>query len=306
MSSRDLFSGGPLAFPVTPFGDSGEIDVGTFQRHIEWLVGFGTPALFVGCGTGEIASLDVEEIAELVRAAKEIAPSGTAVIAGVGQGLRVAQRTLRAAAEAGADAALVLPPYLIVPEQQGLHDYYAALAATTDLPLVLYQRDNARFEPETVASLAELPSIIGLKDGLGDVELMQRIVTAVGDDLQYFNGMPTAETFQDAYSGLGVHNYSSAVFNYVPEVAWAFYRTYRDGDSATKKLLLTEFFVPLARIRLRVRGYAVSLVKAGVSLRWGSVGNVRPPLVNAAPRDVQELKVLLDRGLDLVSEVAAG
>lgn len=306
MSNPDLFSGGPLAFPVTPFGGAGEMDVSTFKKHVEWLVGFGTPALFVGCGTGEIASLDVDEIAELVRAAKEVAPSGTAVIAGVGQGLRVAQRTLRSVTEAGADAALVLPPYLIVPEQRGLHDYYSTLASTTDLPLVLYQRDNARFEPETVAALAELPSVIGLKDGLGDVELMQRIVTTVGDDLQYFNGMPTAETFQDAYSGLGVHNYSSAVFNYVPEVAWAFYRAHRDGDAATKKLLLSEFFVPLARIRLRVRGYAVSLVKAGVNLRWGPVGSVRPPLVDAAPEDVRELEALLERSRELVSQPAEG
>lgn len=300
MSTRDLFSGGPLAFPVTPFTDSGDVDLETFKRHVEWLISHGTPALFVGCGTGEIASLDVDEIAALVTAAKDVAPPETAVIAGVGQGLRVAQRTLQVVTDVGADAALVLPPYLITPEQEGLFDYYATLAATTPLPLVLYQRDNARFEPETVARLAKLPSVIGFKDGLGDIELMQRIVTIVGSELRYFNGMPTAETFQDAYAGLNVRNYSSAVFNYVPEVAWAFYRASKDGDAAVRQQLLKEFFVPLARLRLRARGYAVSLVKAGVNLRWGRVGNVRPPLVNTAPQDVEELDRLLRRSLELV------
>jgi 5-dehydro-4-deoxyglucarate dehydratase len=296
-----MFAGGPLAFPITPFTAALELDVPAFQRHLGKLMEYEPPALFVACGTGELAALDQDEVATLVRAAVEVVGTSVPVIAGAGHGFRVAKGMIEAAARAGAGGFLVLPPYLVSGEQEGLSDYFRALAAVTELPLILYQRDNVRLEPATVARLADVPNIVGLKDGLGDVELMQRIVTVVGSRLAYFNGMPTAETFQAAYVGLKVPHYSSAVFNFVPEVAWAFYRASNSGDGATVDRLLRDFFVPLAQLRGRVKGYAVSLVKAGVSLRWGSQGPVRPPLVDARAADVTELKVIIDKVADLVA-----
>ena len=107
-----------------------------------------------------------------------------------------------------------------------------------------------------------MPGVIGLKDGLGDIDLMQRIVLAVrrevGDDFLFFNGLPTAELTMGAYRGLGVELYSSAVFAFAPEIATA----YLNGADH----LLTEFYEPLVRLRAKVPGYAVSLVKAGVRL----------------------------------------
>ena len=288
-----MFAGGPLAFPVTPFTAERELDLPAFKEHIARLLAYEPPALFVACGTGELASLDQGEVASLVGAAVEVAGSSVPVIAGAGQGYKVAEGMIRAADSAGASGFLVLPPYLVTGEQEGLFDYFRSLASATKLPLILYQRDNVRLEPSTVERLAGVPNIVGLKDGLGDVELMQRVVTTVGERLAYFNGMPTAETFQAAYAGLKVPHYSSAVFNFVPEVAWAFYRASNDGDSATVDRLLRDFFVPLARLRGLVKGYAVSLVKAGVTLRWGSVGPVRPPLVEARAEHVAELRSII-------------
>ena len=298
--TEQMFAGGPLAFPVTPFTAKGELNLPAFKLHIARLLEYEPPALFVACGTGELASLDQDEVAALVSATVEVAGTSVPVMAGAGQGFKVAKGMIEAADRAGAAGFLVLPPYLVTGEQEGLFEYFRALAGSTDLPLILYQRDNVRLEPETVARLAAVPNIVGLKDGLGDVELMQRIVTTVGSKLAYFNGMPTAETFQAAYAGLKVPHYSSAVFNFVPEVAWAFYRASNDGDSVTVDRLLADFFVPLAQLRGRVKGYAVALVKAGVALRWGSVGPVRPPLVDARPADVVELKALIERVGDLL------
>lgn len=296
-----MFAGGPLAFPVTPFDDAGAVDIATFRRHLRWLLDHKPPVLFVACGTGEFSSLDTAEVAELVSAAVEEAGSDVPVIAGTGHGYRVAQRTIQAAAGAGAKGFLVLPPYLVSGEQGGLFGYYRDLAASTDLPIVLYQRDTAIFEPETVQRLAAIENIVGLKDGLGDIERMQRIVSTVGSALEYFNGMPTAETFQAAYTGLNVPHYSSAVFNFVPEVSWAFYKATSDGDGVMLSRLLRDFFVPFAAIRNRVRGYAVALVKAGVALRCGSVGAVRPPLVNAREEDVRALADLIKNVEDLLT-----
>lgn len=299
-SPTEMFAGGPLAFPVTPFTPDLEVDLPAFKRHIARLLEYEPPALFVACGTGELASLDQDEVAALVKAAVEVAGAGVPVIAGAGQGFQVARGMIRAADRAGASGFLVLPPYLVTGEQDGLYEYFRLLAAATELPLILYQRDNVRLEPAVVGRLADLPNIVGLKDGLGDVELMQRVITTVGPRLAYFNGMPTAETFQAAYAGLKVPHYSSAVFNFVPEVAWAFYRASNEGDSATVERLLKEFFVPLAQLRGRVKGYAVSLVKAGTALRWGSVGPVRPPLVAAREEHVAELRSLVERIGDLL------
>ena len=300
MSAADFLDHGPLAFPVTPFGADGTLDVSTFRAHLGWMLSYRPPALFVACGTGEFASLDADEVARLVEAAVAEAGDDIPVYAGVGHGLGVAKQFARVAEDAGASGLLVLPPYLVRGEQSGLLDYYRRLANETSLPMILYQRDTAVFEPETVAELASIPNVVGLKDGLGDIERVQSIVQSVGSGLTYFNGMPTAETFQPAYAALGVPHYSSAVFNFVPEVAWAFYRASREGDRQTADRLLDGFFLPFARLRNRVRGYAVALVKAGVSIRWGSVGAVRPPLVDVRDEHARILADLVARGCELV------
>lgn len=299
MNAGGFVQHGPLAFPVTPFGDGGGLDVATFRAHLRWMLSFSPPALFVACGTGEFASLDADEVGHLVEAAVAEAGPDVPVYAGVGHGLGVAKRFVRAVEAGGAHGALVLPPYLIRGEQDGLVAYYRSLAAATSLPIIVYQRGTAVFEPETVAELASIPNIVGLKDGLGDIERVQSIVQHVGSELTYFNGMPTAETFQPAYAAVGVPHYSSAVFNFVPEVAWAFYRASIDGDRGTMKRLLGGFFVPFARLRNRMRGYAVALVKAGVSIRWGPVGPVRPPLVGVREDHARELGDLIARGCEL-------
>ena len=178
-SRSEMFAGGPLAFPVTRRG-SRRADLPAFKQHIARLLDHEPPRGVVACGTGELASLDQDEVAALVRAAVEVAGSTVPVIAGAGQGFKVAQGMIKAAESAGASGFLVLPPYLVTGEQEGLFEYFRALAASTALPLILYQRDNVRLEPATVERLAAVSNIVGLKDGLGDVELMQRIITTVG------------------------------------------------------------------------------------------------------------------------------
>jgi 5-dehydro-4-deoxyglucarate dehydratase len=198
-----------------------------------------------------------------------------------------------------------MPPYLVRAGQEGLLRHYREVAAATALPLIVYQRDNAVFTPETVVALAQVPNIIGLKDGYGDLDLMQRIVSTVrtelpGRDFLYFNGLPTAELTGLAYRGLGVTLYSSAVYAFSPEIALAFHTALTTGDDATANRLLDGFYRPLVNLRNQGRGYAVSLVKAGVRLRGLDVGPVRPPLSEPSPAHVTELAALIERGLSLV------
>ncbi|MET7443051.1 5-dehydro-4-deoxyglucarate dehydratase, partial [Streptomyces sp. NPDC005568] len=218
----------------------------------------------------------------------------------------LAVRFARLAEEAGADGLLAMPPYLVVAAQEGLLRHYRELAAATSLDIVVYQRDNALFTPGTVVELARTDGIIGFKDGLGDLDLMQRVVSAVRSeapgDFLYFNGLPTAELTALAYRGIGITLYSSAVFCFAPEIALAFHTALNSGDDTTANRLLDGFYRPFVDLRGLGRGYAVSLVKAGVRLRGLDVGEVRPPLHEPPEEHVKQLAELVERGHALIEE----
>ena len=119
-----------------------------------------------------------------------------------------------------------------------------------------------------------------LKDGTGDIDTVRRITIGLGDRLSYIGGMPTHELFAQAMRGAGVHTYSSAVFNFVPETALEFYKAFSAGDDAKCEAMLKDFYYPFAKVRDRETGYAVSAIKAGVALRGFDTGHVRAPLTN--------------------------
>ncbi|MFF4625979.1 5-dehydro-4-deoxyglucarate dehydratase [Streptomyces griseorubiginosus] len=310
-SSADLahrlgIPSGPLFFPVTPYGPDGSVDLGVYRAHVRQGVDAGAAAVFACCGTGEFHALTPEEFQDCVRAAVAETAGRVPVVAGAGYGTALAVRYARLAAAAGADGLLALPPYLVVAGQAGLLRHYREVAAATPLPVIVYQRDNAVFTPETVVELARTEGIIGLKDGLGDLDLVQRTVSAVRTevpgDFLYFNGLPTAEQTQLAYRAVGVPLYSSAVFCFAPEVALAFHRALVEGDRATADRLLDGFYRPFVELRARGRGYAVSLVKAGVRLRGLDVGEVRPPLHEPDEDHVKQLAQIIERGYALLEE----
>lgn len=300
---------GVLFFPVTPFardnrGRTSAVDDGALAEHVARGLGHGPGAVFAACGTGEFHALSVEEHRRVVAVAVAATAGQVPVFAGAGGGLGHALATARSAVEAGADGLLLMPPYLSEGPQDGLVAWVEAIVEAADRPVIVYQRATARFEPATVARIAQDPRVIGLKDGLGDVERMQRIVTTVRaaghHGFTFFNGLPTAEASMLAYRGLGVRLYSSAVFAFLPEVATAFLTAFERDDEARLELLLREFYLPLVALRDRVPGYAVSLVKAGVERRGLPCGGVRPPLCDPSPDDLGRLEDLISRGLAVV------
>ncbi|MFF5029363.1 5-dehydro-4-deoxyglucarate dehydratase [Streptomyces collinus] len=291
---------GPLFFPVTAYGPYGTVDLDVYRAHVRRGVADGAAAVFACCGTGEFHALLPEEFGACVRAAVEATGGRVPVVAGAGYGTALAVRYARLAEDAGADGLLAMPPYLVHAPQEGLLRHYREIAAATALPVIVYQRDNAVLTPATAASLARTDGVVGLKDGLGDLDLLQRIVSAVRTevpgDFLYFNGLPTAEQTQLAYRALGITLYSSAVFCFAPEIAVAFHRALADGDQDTVRRLLDGFYRPFVELRAQGRGYAVALVKAGVRLRGLDVGEVRPPLHEPSEDHVERLARLIERG----------
>ncbi|MGW5175128.1 5-dehydro-4-deoxyglucarate dehydratase [Streptomyces sp. NPDC004082] len=306
LAARLRAPSGPLFFPVTAYGPDGSVDLDVYREHVRRGVDAGAAAVFACCGTGEFHALTPEEFQACVRAAVEAAAGRVPVVAGAGYGTALAVRFARLAEEAGADGLLAMPPYLVVAAQEGLLRHYRELAAATSLDVVVYQRDNALFTPGTVVELARTDGIIGFKDGLGDLDLMQRVVSAVRSeapgDFLYFNGLPTAELTALAYRGIGITLYSSAVFCFAPEIALAFHTALNSGDDTTANRLLDGFYRPFVDLRGLGRGYAVSLVKAGVRLRGLDVGEVRPPLHEPPEEHVKQLAELVERGHALIEE----
>jgi len=291
---------GILFFPVTPFTASGAVALDRLEEHISSRLPFSPGAVFAACGTGEFHALSAAEVRSVVAATVRVVGDRVPVVAGTGGPLGHAVECARAAEEEGADALLVLPPYLVGASVDGTVAYVRALLDATALPVVLYHRGSAQFTPEAMAALAIDPRVIGFKDGVGDLGTAQAVVRAVRsagrDDFLFFNGLLTAEISQGAYRGVGVPLYSSAAFAMAPEVATAYYEAYTANDEARRLALLDVFYAPLVRLRDRGPGYAVSLIKAGLRLTGTPVGSVRPPLLDPDPEHERELARILDAG----------
>jgi 5-dehydro-4-deoxyglucarate dehydratase len=307
------FAAGPLSFPLTPFDSSGRVDLDVLRVHVEQQVSAGAAAVFVACGTGELPALTPTEHRDVVTTAVEVVAGRVPVFAGAGGGAGLARELVAQAAACGADGALLFPPYLVASTSAGLLGYVGYAAAEASLPVIVYQRSTAVFPPSVAGDLLDIPAVVGLKDGHGDIDALQRLVTTVRTSghpkaatFHFLNGMPTAEISAAAYRAIGVEHYSSAVHSFAPDIAQAFYRALTTGDGGTVQTLLRVFYLPFAHLRDQVPGYAVALVKAGARLAGLPVGGVRPPLVDADPAHVTRLTELLATARAELAAMAVG
>ena len=287
---------GLLSFPVTHFDAEQQFVEAAYREHVGWMLERPLAGVFAAGGTGEFFSLTPEEVGRVVRAAVAETAGRAPVVAGCGYGTAIAVELARSAEAAGADGVLLLPPYLMVPGQDGLARHVEAVCKATSLGVIVYNRDNAILTEDTLERLCDRnPNLVGFKDGVGDIELMMRVFARMGDRLTYVGGLPTAETFAPSYLEMGVTTYSSAIFNFVPEFALDFYRAVRARDQATVMAGLRDFVLPYIALRNRGRGYAVSIVKAGMTAIGRSAGPVRTPLTDLTPDEMAELEALIAR-----------
>src|ERR1700678_4481108 len=285
---------GLLSFPVTHFTKDFAFDEAPYRKHISWLLEHHPAGLFAAGGTGEFFSLTLSEFSAVVSAAVRETAGRVPVLAGCGYGTAMAKEFAKAAEAAGADGILLLPPYLVGAEQAGLAAHVEAVCASTKLGVIMYNRDNAVLDDVTLERLCQrCPNLVGFKDGVGDIERMTRIYARMGDRLTYIGGLPTAETFALPYLEMGVTTYSSAIFNFLPKFALDFYSAVRKRDHATVFAGLREFVLPYIQIRNRRKGYAVSIVKAGIKAVGRPAGPGRPPLTDLSEAELQDLTKLI-------------
>ncbi len=289
----DALRSGLMSFPLSDFAPGGELDIDGFRARLEWLSPYGASAVFIAGGAGEFFSLTADEYAALI-AASVAAKLPAPVIATAGFGTKMAIDYVRQAERLGADGILLLPPYLTESSQAGIKAHIRAVCEATRLGVIIYNRANGRLRVETLEELVDTcPNLVGFKDGVGDIEEMLRVTARLGERLVCINGMPTAEVYAQAYTGMGIPSYSSAIFNFIPKSAMAFQRAVASGDRQWIAGFIRDFLDPYCRLRARQPGYAVSIVKAGAALVGRSAGPVRPPLSDLTAEEMTMLESLI-------------
>ena len=291
---KQVMSSGLLSFPITDFDAEGNFRPDTYAQRLEWLAPYGATALFAAGGTGEFFSLTHDEYSQVIKTAVDTCAGKVPILAGAGGPTRAAIAFAQEAERLGAKGVLLLPHYLTEASQDGLVAHVEAVCKSVRIGVVVYNRAQCRLTPESLEKLADrCPNLIGFKDGIGDIELMVSIWRRLGDRFSYLGGLPTAEVYAAAYKALGVPVYSSAVFNFMPQLAMEFYHAVARDDHATTNRLLDEFFLPYLAIRNRKAGYAVSIVKAGARLVGHDGGPVRAPLTDLTAEECDMLHKLI-------------
>jgi 4-hydroxy-tetrahydrodipicolinate synthase len=229
-----MFSGSIPAL-VTPFGADGAFDEAAYRDLVDWQIAEGSSAL-VACGTtGEAATLSKEEHFEVVRVAVDQARGRVPVIAGAGSNdTAVAAANLRAAHDAGAAAALMVPPYYNRPGQEGIFRHFEALAPASPLPIVLYNvpaRTVTDILPATVIRIVEaFPAVfVGIKDASGVLARVTQHRAALGEGFCQLSGNDDLALAFNAMGGVGC---ISVTANAAPRLCADFQTASTAGDHA--------------------------------------------------------------------------
>ena len=299
---RASLENGLLSFPVTDFDSNGKFDPNTYAARLEWFVTHDVSSVFVAGGTGEFFSLSEEEYRQIVTVTAATVKERIPMISSVGRSISDAIAYAKIAEKAGMNALLLMPPYLTECPEEGTYHYAKTIMDNTSLPVIYYNRGNGVLSSAWIQKLADnCPNLIALKDGTGNIQELNDTIKSVGNRLSYIGGVPTSEIIAEAYLSIGVNTYSSAVFNFVPELANLFYKSLRAGNKEIVAAIIKDFFVPFVRLRSKKNGYAVSLIKAGATIINRSAGDVRAPLVMPSVEEVALLEQLIQRSASLLS-----
>ncbi|MCK5285414.1 MAG: 4-hydroxy-tetrahydrodipicolinate synthase [Alphaproteobacteria bacterium] len=227
-----MFKGSITAL-ITPFKD-GEIDWPAFENFIEWQIDQGAHGL-VPCGTtGESPTLTHDEHMAIVKRCVDVVKGRIPVIAGTGSNsTREAIKLTKHAKEVNADAALIVGPYYNKPMQEGIYEHYKAIHDEVSMPIILYNvpgRSVVDIDVETVARLAKLTNIVGIKDATGDLERPVSTRLEVGDDFCQLSG---CDEMNAAFYAQGGHGCISVVANIAPKLSSDMYKAWVNKDIET-------------------------------------------------------------------------
>ena len=283
---------GSIPALVTPFS-GGRVAEDTFREFIDWQIAEGSNAL-VPCGTtGESATLSRDEHRHVIATAVEVARGRVPVIAGCGSySTAVAIEMVRASADVGADAALVVVPYYNKPSQAGLAAHFLAVADASPLPIVVYNvpsRTVADISVETLGEIAKHPRVVAIKDATGNLARVTAQRLACGTDFVQLSGNDDMALGFNAMGGVGC---ISVTANVAPRLCSDFQKAMREGRWADA-LQLQDRLYPL-HAALFTDSSPAPTKYALTRVRRDFPGDVRLPIVDASEASRRAVDAALD------------
>jgi 4-hydroxy-tetrahydrodipicolinate synthase len=285
---------------VTPFRADGSVDFDRFRGLVQYLVENGSDGVVVAGSTGESPTLTDDERLELFRVAVEALEGRGTVVAGTGTySTAHSVHLTREAHELGVDGFLVVTPYYNKPPPRGIVEHFRAVAEVSDRPIIVYNipgRVAINIEPETIAELAEIPTVRAVKQANDDLEQARRIVSETGLDL-YAGDDNLIFPFLElgGIGGICVHTHVAG-----PQVK-AMVRAFRDGDVEAARRLDRELAATYELLKVQTNPIAI---KAALNLLGHDVGGLRLPLVEANDDEIARVRDCLER-LGVLSPAAA-
>ncbi|MBQ4612785.1 MAG: 4-hydroxy-tetrahydrodipicolinate synthase [Clostridia bacterium] len=290
MSKKALFTGAGVAL-VTPMLPDGSINYEKLEQLVDWQIENGTDAIIVCGTTGEAPTLKMQEHLEAIRVAVVRAKGRVPVIAGTGSNdTDHCINSCREAKRLGADGLLLVSPYYNKTSQRGLIAHYTAVAASADLPMILYNvpgRTGLNIAPETVVALSKVDNVVGLKQANGDLSSVAKIAAMC--DLPIYSGNDDQIVPILSLGGLGV---ISVLSNVIPRETHDICQAWFDGDVEESKRLQLHYLDLANGLFTDVNPIPV---KAAMNLMGMDVGECRLPLYPMEDKALTALEAVLRR-----------
>ncbi|MFN5298437.1 MAG: 4-hydroxy-tetrahydrodipicolinate synthase [Planctomycetaceae bacterium] len=291
MSTKGHAFAGLTVALVTPFRN-GEVDEAALRRLVDWQVAQGTHCVSPVGTTGESPTLSHDEHERVIAIVCEQAAGRVKVMAGTGSNsTREAVRLTKYAQKCGADAALVVAPYYNKPTAEGFFQHYRAITEASNLPVVLYNipgRTAKNMEPETIARIAELSSVVAIKESTGSMDQASQVKSLT--QLTLLSGDDSLTLPMLALGGEGV---VSVVGNIVPADVLAMLKAFREGRIAEAQTWHHKLF-PLCRDLLGLATNPIP-IKAAMQRLGRDTGEVRLPMTPLSTTEVARLVETLKR-----------
>ena len=290
-----MFEGAYTAM-VTPLTKDDEIDEDGFRANVKFQIRQGIHGLVPMGTTGECATLSYEEHNRVTEITIEEAKGKVPVLAGTGSNSTwEAIMLTKHAKEVGADGALLVVPYYNKPTQAGLYEHFKRIAEEVDLPQVIYNipsRTGVNIQPETVAKLAKIKNIVGIKEASGDLRQVAQIIDLAGKKFSVISGDDSLTLEIMKLGGVGVISVAS---NLVPDKVAKMVESFRSGDVKTAKRIHKELTPLFKALFIETNP---GPVKTAMNWMGMAAGRLRLPLVELEPENQKKLrKVLVDMGL---------
>ncbi|OFT29041.1 MULTISPECIES: 4-hydroxy-tetrahydrodipicolinate synthase [Corynebacterium] len=272
---------------VTPFDKHGELDVKAGRALAAHLVGNGIDALVLAGTTGESPTTTSEEKVALLKAVREEVGDSAKLIAGVGTNdTRKSVALAKEAAEAGADGLLVVTPYYSKPSQDGVFAHFREIASATSLPICLYDipgRSAIPIASDTIAKLAELPTVVAMKDAKGDFFQAAPLIQSTG--LAWYSG---DDPLNLPWLAMGATGVISVVGHAAPQALRELITSFEEGDLVRAREINANVIDVLAHQQAILGG--TTFAKAALRLQGIEVGEPRLPVVGATSEQVEVLR----------------